>query len=85
VYNGPLAGRLIGGEPFAWILGIVLMLWAIGMIARHPKVPGVPGNIAVNVYNATVIGWTAIVVIVISKAIVTRFRIPGLSTVIEAA
>jgi hypothetical protein len=77
VYNGPLAGTSFLGEPFAWWLGLILILFLFKFLSEHSKLKYNPAKIEIGGYNFLAVGVTAAVFIALMKVLFTKFQIPG--------
>lgn len=83
-YVGPLQDKTFGGEPFAVVLGLVLLLFLSRVASESPAIPGVPAPLKVNAWNTLQVGAMAIFSILVLKMIVRRFPIPGIADAVEA-
>lgn len=72
------------GSPLSWWVGLVLLLVLLRIAGESPAIPGVPQNIKVNAYNIATIGISAVIFIVIAKALTRRFPVVGLTPMIES-
>lgn len=83
-YVGPFANSMIGGQPFAWWLGILVLIFLWRLASESPAIPGVPANIKVNIWNVALITFTAILGITLAKALAVKYPVPGLTPLIAA-
>lgn len=73
------------GNPLAWWLTMAFLLFALMFVAkRWGSEASEFASIKLSVYNLIVISLAAIIGITFGKAALTRFKVPGLSTVMLA-
>lgn len=70
------------GNPLVWWLSIVIMLFLLMFIAKRFGSDGEFASIKLSVYNIIVIALAAIIGINFFKMVFTRFKVPGLSTLV---
>lgn len=80
-YTGPLAQTSFLGQPFAFYLGMFLLLFLFKFLNEHDKSPigREVSGIHIGAGNVLTITVAAMVGIATAKLIFTRFQVPGLS------
>ena len=81
--SAPSSAGFLGQPLTVWAALIVVWL-VLGVVARKAGSEGEFSNVRVSAYNVLMITLAAIVGIVALKALLTRFRVPGLSPLIQA-
>lgn len=73
------------GNPLTWWATLVVLLFALMFFAkRFGSEASDFASIKLSVYNIIVITFAAVIGITFFKALFTRFKVPGLSTVVLA-
>jgi hypothetical protein len=73
------------GNPLTWWVTIAVLLFALMFVAkRFGSEASEFASIKLSVYNIVVITLAAVIGITFGKAALTRFKIPGLTTVMLA-
>lgn len=81
-------GRTLFGQPLTWYVVLVAMFLVLGW-AGH-KLGGREGetgvhNLRLSGYNVLFIGLASLIFLTLAKVVFTKVRVPGLSTVVQAA
>jgi len=59
-------------SPITWLIGAVLMLFALKFLSEHEKFPGNPAHIKIGGYNVLTIFIITVISVVGAKLIVNR-------------
>jgi hypothetical protein len=78
-YNGPFSGDSILGQPFSWLIGLLLILVFLKWFSEHPDTSIKPYHLHIGGYDIVSVGLISIVVIALFKLIFTRWQVMGLS------
>lgn len=75
----------IVGHPVAWWLAIAALFAVFVFVGRKVGTAESFSNIRFNAYNIIGIGVASLLFITVAKIVVTRFQIPGLTQIVQAA
>ena len=67
------------GQPLSILAGMIILLLIFKYAGEHESVDLDPRDLHIGAYNLIAVGLTASVFIVVSKALTTRYNIPGVS------
>lgn len=82
-YVGPFADKRLLGEPFAFYVGLVLLLVLLRFASEHSDMPQ-GANMRVNVYNMLAVGLSSIITIITLKLVFAKYPVPGISPLIAS-
>jgi hypothetical protein len=82
VFTG-LQGSVMG-QPLTWLFGLVLLLIAFKLIEEHRGGREAFSEIKLGLNNVVKIGLSAVLFIVVTKFLFTRYDVPGLSPLFKA-
>lgn len=72
------------GKPLSWWFLFVVVLFGSGYLVKR-YAPNEFSNIKITPYNVVTIGWIAILGLTFWKVVFTRFKVPGLSSLVLSA
>lgn len=72
------------GQPLTWWATLIVVFIVLGMIAKKAGNESEFTNIRVSAYNILQVTLMAIIGIAGLKVVFTRFRVPGISTLVQA-
>jgi hypothetical protein len=81
---GNLYGSVLG-QPLTWLFGLIGLLIAYKLIEEHRGGQAAFTEIKIGLNNVVKIGIAAVIFLVIFKFLLTRYQVPGLSSIAAAA
>lgn len=87
--GGPMvsapAARGVAGHPLAWWVALAVLFAAFVFVGRKVGTAESFSNIRFNAYNIVGIGLASVLFITVAKILVTKYPVPGLTQIVQAA